>query len=46
MAATRNTAFAFLMAALLACRGTPSGPVMEHKIGLVYFARKKAPTCA
>ena len=27
------------MAVLLAaCRGTPAGPVMEHKIGLVYFA--------
>ena len=38
MAATRNTAFAFLMAAsLAACGGTSSGPVMEHKIGLVYF---------
>src|SRR4029450_2753364 len=38
MAATHNTAFAFLMAAsLAACGGTSSGPVMEHKIGLVYF---------
>src|SRR4029450_9899701 len=38
MAATHNTAFAFLMAASLAsCGGTSSGPAMEHKIGLVYF---------
>ena len=38
MRATRNTAFAFLMAgSLAACGGTSSGPVMEHKIGLVYF---------
>ena len=36
--ATRNTAFACLMAAsLAACGGGSSGPVMEHKIGLVYF---------
>ena len=39
MPARRNTAFAFLMAAsLAACGGTSRGPVMEHKIGLVYFA--------
>src|SRR4029077_11368721 len=39
MPATRNTAFAFLMAAsLAACGGTPSGPSMQYKIGLVYFA--------
>jgi putative ABC transport system substrate-binding protein len=38
MPAPRNTAFAFLMAAsLAACGDTSSGPVMEHKIGLVYF---------
>ena len=37
--ATRNTACAFLMAgSLVACGDTSSGPVMEHKIGLVYFA--------
>ena len=39
MGTTRNTAVAFLMAgSLAACGGTSSGPVMEHKIGLVYFA--------
>src|SRR4029434_601495 len=39
MTATRNAAIAFLMAALLAaCGRTSSGPAMEHKIGLVYFA--------
>src|SRR4029450_11169942 len=39
MPAIRNTAFAFLVAAsLVACGGKSSGPVMEHKIGLVYFA--------
>ena len=43
MAATRNTAFGFLMAAsLAACGGTSSGPVMEHKIGLVYFGPDEA----
>src|SRR5262244_2457402 len=36
---TRNAAFAFLMAAsLTACGCTSRGPVMQHKIGLVYFA--------
>ena len=39
MRATRNAAFAFLMvSSLAACGGKSSGPVMEHKIGLVYFA--------
>src|SRR5215467_4673799 len=39
MRATRNSAFALLMAvSLAACRGSSSGPAMEHKIGLVYFA--------
>src|SRR5499433_339672 len=37
--ATRNTAFAFLMAAsVVACGCSSSGPVMQHKIGLAYFA--------
>jgi putative ABC transport system substrate-binding protein len=39
MPATRSTAFALLTAAsLAACGGSSSGPAMEHKIGLVYFA--------
>ena len=43
MRATRNTAFAFLMAgSLAACGGTSSGPVMEHKIGLVYFGPEES----
>src|SRR5215475_4759817 len=37
--ATRNTVFALLMAvSLSACKSPSSGPVMKHKIGLVYFA--------
>ena len=39
MPVTRNGALAFLIAvSLAACGGTPSGPAMAHKIGLVYFA--------
>src|SRR5436309_9095322 len=39
MPAIRNAALAVVMAAsLAACGGTSSGPAMEHKIGLVYFA--------
>jgi putative tryptophan/tyrosine transport system substrate-binding protein len=38
MSGRRNTAFALVIATSLgACRGTSSGPAMEHKIGLVYF---------
>jgi ABC-type uncharacterized transport system substrate-binding protein len=37
--ATRTAAIALLVAAsLVACGGSPSGPAMEHTIGLVYFA--------
>jgi ABC-type uncharacterized transport system substrate-binding protein len=43
MPATRTAAVALLVAASLsACRGTSSGPAMEHKIGLVYFAPEEA----
>jgi len=43
MRATRNIAVAFLMAAsLAACGRTSSGPAMQHKIGLVYFAPEEA----
>jgi ABC-type uncharacterized transport system substrate-binding protein len=43
MPATRNIAVAFLMAAsLAACGRTSSGPAMQHKIGLVYFAPEEA----
>src|SRR5215813_2729068 len=46
MLVTRNAAFAFLMAAsLAACGCTSSGPVMQHKIGLVYFAPEGAEMC-
>src|SRR5215470_20383203 len=39
MPGAQNAAFAFLMAAsLAACGCTSRGPVMQHKIGLVYFA--------
>ena len=39
MRATWTAALALLMAiSLSACRRTSSGPAMEHKIGLVYFA--------
>src|SRR5262249_13112718 len=38
MAPIRNAAFALLTASLAACGGGSSGPAMEHKIGLVYFA--------
>src|SRR4029453_1270712 len=39
MPVTRNIVFPFLIAvSLAACGGTPSGPAMEHTIGLVYFA--------
>src|SRR5215468_6744554 len=39
MRATGNTAFALLVAvSLAACGQTSNGPVMQHKIGLVYFA--------
>src|SRR4029434_3253186 len=39
MRATRTAALAFLIAAsLAACGCKSSGPAMEHKIGLVYFA--------
>src|SRR4026207_2371248 len=39
MPVTRNAALAFLMpASVAACGGTSTGPAMEHKIGLVYFA--------
>src|SRR5215831_11982681 len=39
MRATRNIPFALLLAvSLAACGGTTSGPSMQHKIGLVYFA--------
>jgi putative ABC transport system substrate-binding protein len=41
--ATRNAAVAVLIAAsLVACGRTSSGPAMEHKIGLVYFAPEEA----
>ena len=43
MRATRNIAVVFLMAAsLAACGRTSSGPAMQHKIGLVYFAPEEA----
>ena len=43
MPPTLNTALAFLIAiSLAACGGTSSGPRMEHKIGLVYFAPEEA----
>jgi len=36
---TRNAAFAIVVAvSLVACGRTSSGPLMEHKIGIVYFA--------
>jgi putative tryptophan/tyrosine transport system substrate-binding protein len=38
MRATRTAALAFLIAASLAACGRKSGPAMEHRIGLVYFA--------
>ena len=41
--ATRTAAVALLIAASLSgCRGTSSGPAVEHKIGLVYFAPEEA----
>ena len=43
MPPTRNTAVAVLIAAsLAACGRTSSGPAMQHKIGLVYFAPEEA----
>src|SRR5215813_13597104 len=38
MCGTRTAALVFLMAASLAACGRSRGPVMQHKIGLVYFA--------